>query len=388
MNKWTSEAVSKGHPDKVADQVADAVLDACLAGDENSKVACEVTLTTGTAFITGEINTESQFDLEEVVRKAICDAGYDSDEKSYNGNTVEVINRIKRQSDQIQRAVFKEDGEIGAGDQGMMFGYACDDTPEFMPITHRMAFHAVELLERNSSGIFYPDAKTQITMNYNGGFPVSIDTILVSTCHKDGINYVELEDAVTTQVMNPLLEKYCAFIDKNPKLLINPAGLWTVGGPAADTGLSGRKIVVDNFGSDCPIGGGSFSGKDPSKVDRSAAYAARHLAKNIVAAGIAKKCRVQLAYAIGLIEPVSVCVETFGTFNNQIIDSVPPSEVDEYISTTVAKLVSFSPKSIIERFGLKRPIYKATASGGHFGREMFPWEKLDLKECLLTKFAN
>lgn len=376
---WTSEAVSKGHPDKVADQVADAVLDACLAGDPNSKVACEVTLTTGTAFITGEINTETNVDYEAVVRKAICDAGYNSDDTHFNGNTVEIINRIKKQSTQIAGAVFKEDGEIGAGDQGMMFGYACDETKTLMPLAHHLSFELVKLLEKNEAGIFYPDAKTQVSICCDeAGHPLYVDTVLISTCHKEGISLEELTNVVKETVIQPF-----AFNNAEPiksRVLINPAGLWTIGGPAADTGLSGRKIVVDNYGADCPIGGGSFSGKDPTKVDRSAAYAARWIAKNIVESKIAAKCTVQIAYAIGVVEPVSLRVQTDNRFRDAILNAF----VKEYVSLT--------PKSIIERFGLRRPIYKATASGGHFGRDGFPWEQIDsdfqssLKECV--KKAN
>jgi S-adenosylmethionine synthetase len=378
MIKWTSEAVSKGHPDKVADQVADAVLDACLAGDPDSKVACEVTLTTGTAFITGEIDTESKFDIESVVRKAVCESGYDNDNTHFNGNTIEVINRVKKQSDQIQRAVFKEFGEIGAGDQGMMFGYATDETETYMPLTHHLSFEAVKLLELNPDKLFYPDSKTQVTVNYakdSDGvyYPHSIDAILISTCHVEHISFSELEGAVVDSVLKPLRDKYPNLFKIDTKILINPAGLWTIGGPAADTGLSGRKIVVDNYGSDCPIGGGSFSGKDPTKVDRSAAYAARYIAKNVVAEKIAKKCRVQIAYAIGVVEPVSVCVETFGTLCDEFKDRY---DADEFLSNAIQKCVLLSPKAIIDRFDLKTPIYKATAAGGHFGRDCFPWEKI------------
>jgi len=370
---WTSEAVSPGHPDKVADQVADAVLDAYLADDPMSRVACEVTLTTGTAFVTGEITSESCPNIEQIVRKTICSIGYDSDESGFNGNTIEIINRIKEQSPEISKAV-TNNGDLGAGDQGMMFGYATNESKlfnnSFMPLCHTLSFAVIDLLNQNratESSILWPDAKSQVTMRYDAeGNPAYVDSVLISVCHKQGLTIEQVKEQIQEFVVVPF-SKGNVFVNSKTKFLINPAGIWNVGGPTSDTGLSGRKIVVDNYGSDCPVGGGSFSGKDPTKVDRSGAYACRHIAKNIVSKGWADKCQLQVSYAIGISEPVSIRLQTFGT------EKVPIQTIDDFV-----KSISLTPKSIIDRLQLRRPQYLATASGGHFGRNQFSWEKLDL----------
>lgn len=375
---WTSEAVAAGHPDKVADQVADAILDAHLASDPTARVASEVTLTTGLAFLTGEITSTAKPDVEQVVRGVVREIGYDRPENSFDGNTMEIINKIKGQSPEIGRAVTKLGEELGAGDQGMMFGFATDESPALMPLTHWLSFEMIRLLEEDlKSGRqddswlspFLPDAKSQVTILYDDDdTPLHVDTVLISACHRSDVSLADLQQHVAEKVQARFQNS--PLFTNETKWLINPAGAWHVGGPAADTGLSGRKIVVDNYGADCPVGGGSFSGKDPTKVDRSAAYAARHVAKNIVAAGLAKKCQVQLSYAIGVVEPVSLRIQTFGTGKVS----------DARLSEIVQSVVSFSPRAIIERFNLRTPIYRRTAAGGHFGRPEFPWERLDLVE--------
>jgi len=380
MFLWTSEAVSKGHPDKVADQIADSILDAYLSVDPLERVACEITCCKDFVLVTGEVSSRKPVNVEAIVRAKLVQIGYDSQEACYNGYEVEILNRLNTQSDQIAAAVAKTDGEIGAGDQGIMFGFACDETPAFMPFTHHLAFKVIDVLEQDEAkgGLLLPDAKSQVTMVYErDGQPLYIDTVLVSTQHRQGIvTKAELENYLTNLVKPVLLEGYAKYINPTKtKWLFNPSGLWTFGGPAADTGLSGRKIVVDNYGADCPIGGGSFSGKDPTKVDRSGAYAARHVAKNLVAVGAAKRCQVQLSYAIGVVEPVSIRIQTFGTGD----------WTDEELTNLVRKNVRLSPKAIIDRFNLRRPIYAATASGGHFGRDGFPWEELDLVDVFKKK---
>lgn len=372
MYLWTSEAVSDGHPDKVADQIADTILDAYLGAESNCRVAVEVTCCKDLVLVTGETSSTKQLDIQNLVRRKITSIGYDSIETSYDGNKIKILDCLNKQSSQIAQAVAKDDGNIGAGDQGLMFGFACDETQALMPLSHHLSFVVINALKehRIQKGNLLPDAKSQVTIAYsNDGKPLFIDTVLVSTQHLDGVfkNIEELRDYMH-EVVSPSIHKdFAHLVTKATKWLYNPAGLWTLGGPAADTGLSGRKIVVDNYGADCPIGGGSFSGKDPTKVDRSAAYAARHVAKNLVAQGFAKKCQVQVSYAIGVVEPVSIRVQTFGTGN------------DEILTQLVTKNVPLNPKAIIDRLQLRRPIYAETASGGHFGRDNFPWEKIDLK---------
>jgi len=378
MYLWTSEAVSAGHPDKVADQIADCILDAYLEANPLTRCGCEVTCCKDLVLVTGEVSgaplsTEA---IERIARKRLLEIGYDRPESGYDGSNVKILNKMNSQSTEIAGAVVKDDGEIGAGDQGMMFGYACDETPEYVPLAHNLAFRIINLLQeeinRHRKGgewgsLLLPDAKSQVTIEYSDDHtPRGVHTILVSTQHRGPLEPVR--ELVTSLVSATL---------QGARLLINPGGPWHVGGPASDTGLSGRKIVVDNYGADCPIGGGSFSGKDPTKVDRSAAYAARYIAKNLVASGIAKCAQVQLAYAIGVVEPLSVRVDTFGT------SRVP----DEKIMEAVRASMSLSPRGIIDRFDLRRPIYAATAGGGHFGRAGFPWEELSLVTELKRRLA-
>lgn len=382
---WTSEAVSSGHPDKVADQIADAVLDAYLKDDAEARVACEVTLTKDLVLVTGEITSKATPDIEAIVRKTICDIGYDGPDKHYDGSTVEILNKINKQSEQIASAVSHDNGELGAGDQGLMFGYACGETKNYMPLAHALSFEFINLLEddrrRNPNSPFLPDAKTQATIEYDDdGIATRLDTMVISTCHKPSWKLEDIREYIKVNFIEDFFNNN-RWADEDTKFLINPAGAWTIGGPAADTGLSGRKIVVDNYGADCPIGGGSFSGKDPTKVDRSAAYAARYIAKNIVAAKLAKKARVQLSYAIGMAEPVSVRIETFGTANTEYVTPLHSKDYrskDQILTDAVRHYMDLTPKGIITRFDLRRPIYQATASGGHFGRKGFPWENTDL----------
>lgn len=386
---WTSEAVAAGHPDKVADQVADAILDANLLNDPMARVAAEVTLTSNTAILTGEVtsaNPVHKKTIERVVRKTVCRIGYDREENSFNGSVIEIVNMQKQQSDEISKAVTRADNEIGAGDQGIMFGYATNESPDYTPLTHWLSFQAIKLLEADIEkgrqeaywlSPFLPDAKSQVTILYDDNGKPKVDNVLISACHRSDVSLADLQFYVQTKILNPLMTIAKDYVESDSaKFFINPAGAWSIGGPESDTGLSGRKIVVDSYGADCPVGGGSFSGKDPTKVDRSAAYAARYVAKNIVAAGLTSKCQLQLAYAIGVVEPVSVRIQTFGELNIQ---------KEKELNKKIIKLMSFRPKSIIERFGLRNPIgwnYEQTAAGGHFGRSEFPWEQLDLAKDL------
>lgn len=374
MYYWTSEFVSKGHPDKVADQIADSVLDLVLSKDRLARVAVEVTVTThdskNIVVLTGEVGCSDHawpnYDtLKNVVSKTLQDIGYTTADSGFDCNNFELVNYIRKQSEQIANAVVKDGGEIGAGDQGMMFGFASQQSPTFMPLTHYLARKII--LSLNDSNLF-PDAKSQVTLKYEDGVPVHVDTVLVSTCHKD-MPLEKLRERVRYLVDKVPLEEEKAIkslFDSKTKYIINPAGSWTIGGPAADTGLSGRKIVVDNYGPDCPIGGGSFSGKDPTKVDRSAAYGARWLAKNIVASGIVSEAQVQLAYGIGIAEPISVRIRTNGS-----------EGLDFSLTEKIKSKISLTPQALIDRFDLRRPIYKQTACAGHFGDNNFPWEKLD-----------
>ena len=389
MYLWTSEAVAAGHPDKVADQIADAVLDAYLAVDPLSRVACEVTLTTdpetnrGLVLVTGEITSDAKPNIEGIVRSVLSDIGYDRDENSFNCDTVDILNKIKKQSPIIAQAVTRDGTELGAGDQGIMFGYATNETSNFMPLPHAIAFEAIRLIEADIEvgrqgedwlSPFLPDAKAQATILFNEvGRAIAVDSVLISACHRSDVSLADLKFYVEDRVIKHIKNGQSGhLINDQTKWIINPAGEWSFGGPAADTGLSGRKIVVDNYGADCPVGGGSFSGKDPTKVDRSGAYAARHLAKNIVAAKFCNKCQVQIAYAIGVVEPVSVRIQILAD------DSPVKNTQEDYLSNFIQKNVSLSPKGIIDRFQLRRPIYRQTASGGHFGNPSFPWEQLDL----------
>jgi len=381
---FTSESVTEGHPDKICDQISDAVLDAMLKDDPMSRVACETTAATGVIYVMGEITTNTYVDIQSIVRETIREIGYDDASYGFDCNTCAVISTLHGQSPDIALGVDKAleakegktDGyDIGAGDQGMMFGYACNETPELMPmpisLAHKMAKRLTEVRKNGTLPYLRPDGKTQITVEYEDGKPVRVDTVVVSSQHAPEVSLEQIRADVIREVIEPIVPKEF-YVDT--KIYVNPTGRFTVGGPMGDTGLTGRKIIVDTYGGYSRHGGGAFSGKDPTKVDRSAAYAARYVAKNIIAAGLAEKCEVQIAYAIGVAKPVSVMVETFGT-----------AKVDEEkISAAVNELVDLRPAAIIERFGLRRPIYKQFAAYGHMGREDVdaPWEKLDLVEEL------
>jgi S-adenosylmethionine synthetase len=377
---FTSESVTEGHPDKMADQISDAVLDACLAKDPRSRVACETLLKTGYVMIAGEITTEAFVDFPRLARETVNRIGYTSGEMGFDGNTCAVIVAVDEQSRDIARGVDEttergEHKEQGAGDQGMMFGYACDETPDLMPAPIQYA-HAVtrQLAKARRAGLDFlrPDGKSQVTVEYRAGKVARIDTVVVSTQHSAEISNKKLHAAVREDVIAKALPK--RLVDKKTKVFINPTGRFVIGGPMGDTGLTGRKIIVDTYGGMGRHGGGAFSGKDPSKVDRSAAYMGRYIAKNVVAAGLAARCEVQVAYAIGVAEPVSVMVETFGTGKVE----------DEAIVRAIRAVFGLTPRQIIEGLDLLRPIYEKTAAYGHFGRseKEFTWERTDKKDAL------
>jgi len=365
---FTSESVSEGHPDKVADQISDAVLDAILAQDPNSRVACETFVTTGLVVIGGEVTTKAYVNIEEVAREVIARIGYTKAEYRFDSASCGVLTAIHSQSPDIAMGV--DTG--GAGDQGMMFGYASDETPEMMPaaiqFSHQLVQRLADIRKNHSNLMPYlrPDAKSQVTIEYEGREFKRVHTVVVSTQHDPNVTQAQIRQDVIDHVINFCIPSNLR--DENTIIHVNPTGNFEIGGPHGDTGLTGRKIIVDTYGGRAPHGGGAFSGKDPSKVDRSAAYAARHVAKNIVAAGLANECTVQLAYAIGVAEPVSINVETHGTGKLS----------DEELSNIVKKNVDLTPKGIINRLDLKRPVYQATAAYGHFGRDEFSWERLDL----------
>ena len=375
---FTSESVTEGHPDKVSDQISDSVLDACLAQDPHSRVACETFVTTGLAVVGGEITTNGWVDLQSLVRDTIRQIGYTKPEYRFDCDSCGVINVIGTQSPDIARGVNRKNALAqGAGDQGMMFGYACDETKELMPLPIQLAHRLTEKLadvRKNTKGMDWlaPDGKSQVTIEYDGATPIRIDTVVVSTQHDADVSEKKVAEQVIKHVIEPVLPK--ELVTSKIKYHINPTGRFVIGGPHGDTGLTGRKIIVDTYGGRGAHGGGAFSGKDPSKVDRSAAYAARYLAKNVVAAGLARECLIQLAYAIGVARPVSVLAQTDG--------SGPLS--DEEIARLLSKLVDLRPYAIIERLDLLRPIYRKTAAYGHFGRELkeFTWEKKDLVKDL------
>jgi S-adenosylmethionine synthetase len=377
---FTSESVGEGHPDKLCDQISDAVLDACLRDDKESHVACECYTTTGMVLIGGEITTNTYVDIQELARKVAIDIGYTDAEYGLDGASMAVLNTIHAQSPDIDQGVdgrgLKEyEGQQGAGDQGMMFGFACRETPELMPApimyAHKILMRATTLRKARELPWLRPDAKSQVTLEYEGHKPVRVDTVVVSHQHSPDIPYETIKEAVIDEIIRPVLEP-TGLLDANTKYFINPTGRFVIGGPAGDTGLTGRKIIVDSYGGMGRHGGGAFSGKDPSKVDRSAAYMARYVAKNVVAADLAERCEVQLAYAIGVPFPVSIRVETFGT-------SKAP---EDKIAAAVAKVFDLSPAGIIRSLDLKRPIYQKTAAYGHFGRDAFSWEKTDKVEEL------
>ena len=374
---YTSESVSEGHPDKVCDQISDAILDACLNDDPDSRVAVETMVKTGMAVIAGEITTNTWVDMAEIVRNTIRDIGYVGSEMGFDGNTCAVLTAIEKQSPDISQGVTSGEGlhkEQGAGDQGMMFGFACDETDELMPmpisLSHKLVRNLASLRKAGDAPFVRPDSKSQVTIRYHHGKPAHIDTVVLSTQHTPEIDHAELSQWVRQNVIEKTLP--ASLFDDKTKVYVNPTGRFVYGGPYADAGVTGRKIIVDTYGGMGAHGGGAFSGKDPSKVDRSAAYYARYIAKNIVASGVASRCEIQLAYAIGVADPVSVLVQTFNTGQ---VD-------DDLISKYVHENFDMRPSAIIEQLNLKRPIYKATAAYGHFGRTEpeFTWENTDRAE--------
>lgn len=379
---FTSESVTEGHPDKIADQISDGVLDAILAQDAHGRVAVETLVKTGLAIVAGEVTTSCYVDVPKVVRNTICKIGYTHSDMGYDGNTCGVMVAIEGQSQDIARGVdSKGKKDQGAGDQGMMFGFACDDTPELMPAPISYAHALTQRLSavrRKQHAWIRPDGKSQVTVEYREGRPVRIDAVVVSTQHSDEVSNKKIHDAVMDDVILKALPK--KLIDKKTKFFINPTGRFVIGGPMGDSGVTGRKIIVDTYGGMGRHGGGAFSGKDPSKVDRSAAYMGRYIAKNVVAAGLAKKCEVQVSYAIGVAEPVSVMVDTFGTAFVE----------EEKIAKAVRQVFGLRPREIIEHLDLLKPIYQKTAAYGHFGREEkeFTWERTDKKEALLSALGT
>ncbi|QIV94995.1 methionine adenosyltransferase [Allofrancisella frigidaquae] len=376
---FTSESVSEGHPDKLADQISDAILDEILKQDKNARVACETLVKTGMALVAGEITTSAWVDIEELVRNVITETGYDNANKGIDGRTCSVINAIGKQSSDIAQGVDRGSPEdLGAGDQGLMFGFATNETPTLMPsaiyYSHLLMKKQAKLRKTNKLSWLRPDAKAQVTLAYENDKPKFIDTIVLSTQHDETISQKDLHDAVIEEIIKDVIPKN--LITKNTKYYINPTGVFLIGGPQGDCGLTGRKIIVDTYGGAAHHGGGAFSGKDPSKVDRSGAYMGRYIAKNIVAAGLADKCEVQVAYAIGVASPVSLMVNTFGT--GRIADSK--------IEQLIVKTFDLRVGKIIENLDLLRPIYRKTSNYGHFGRELpeFSWEKIDKAEALRT----
>lgn len=374
---FTSESVSEGHPDKMADQISDAILDALLTQDKKSRVAVETMIKTGMVIVAGEVTTEGYVDVENLVRDVVNDIGYNHSESGFDSNTCAVLNAIGSQSADIAMGVDESEGhEQGAGDQGLMFGYATNETGVLMPApifySHQLVQRQSEVRKNGTLKWLEPDAKSQITFRYDNGKPVGIDAVVLSTQHRDEVGLDELKEAVMEEIIKPILP--AEWIDENTKYFINPTGRFVIGGPHGDCGLTGRKIIVDTYGGMARHGGGAFSGKDPSKVDRSAAYLARYVAKNIVAAGIADRCEIQLSYAIGVAEPTSVSIETFGTGK---ID-------DSQIVKLIREHFELRPKGLISMLDLLRPIYRQTAAYGHFGREDadFTWEKTDKAAAL------
>ena len=381
---FTSESVTEGHPDKICDQISDAVLDAILAKDPQARVACESIATTGMVLVMGEISTQCYVPIEKIARDTIIEIGYDKPEYGFDGNSCAVLLSVDEQSPDIAMGVndaleTRAQGrfDIGAGDQGMMFGYACDETPEFMPLpiyeAHRLTRRLAAVRKAGTLPYLRPDGKAQVTVEYDeNNQPVRIDTVVLSTQHSEGVSHEQIERDMIEHVIRPAISAH--MLDENTKYYINPTGRFVVGGPQGDSGVTGRKIIVDTYGGMGRHGGGAFSGKDPTKVDRSAAYALRHAAKNVVAAGLAKRCEIGAAYAIGVAHPVSITVDTFGT------GAMP----DAAIADLVARTFDMRPTAIIERLDLRRPIYRQVASYGHFGRDDLDlsWERLDYVNAL------
>ena len=367
---FTSESVTEGHPDKMADQISDAILDAALKDDPNSRVACETVLSTGLILVAGEITTNTYIPVDEIARGVVRDIGYDQNQKGFDWASCSVLVAIDKQSPDIAMGVDKG----GAGDQGLMFGYACDETPELMPapihFAHSLTKKLAEVRHSGTLPWLRPDGKSQVTVEYIGDKVTRINTVVISTQHDEGIEQTEIFECIKSKVIKATLPS--ELLDKNTEIHVNPTGRFVIGGPMGDAGLTGRKIIVDTYGGSGRHGGGAFSGKDPSKVDRSAAYMGRYIAKNIVAAGMARRCEIQLAYAIGVAEPVSIHIDTFGT------SSVDPDKIVK----AVRDVFSCTPKAMIELLGLRKPIYRQTASYGHFGRREFSWEKTDKVEAL------
>ncbi len=380
---FTSESVTEGHPDKICDQISDAILDALLEQDPYSRVACETCATTGLILVMGEVTTEGYVPVADIVRKVVNEIGYDRAKKGFDGESCAVLTALHDQSPDIAMGVDDaletrqdEQNETGAGDQGMMFGFACDETPEMMPmpiaLAHRLTRRMAQVRKDGTCPWMRPDGKAQVTVVYEDGKPVAVDTIVISTQHDDLVTHDEIERAMKEHVIKAVIP--AELLSADTKYFINPTGRFVIGGPAGDSGLTGRKIIVDTYGGYAPHGGGAFSGKDPTKVDRSAAYAARHAAKNVVAAGLAKQCEIALAYAIGVAKPVSYQVNTRGT-------GILP---DEEIAKLVEQVFDMRPDAIIQRLNLRRPIYRQTAAYGHFGRTDvdLPWEHLDMVDAL------